>query len=673
MSVGPTSASVLLSLQLVGGISAAARIPPQVVLPALTLAVSGWFLIFGLLGLGFIFDLVPIYFCIALVTALAIIIITLQIPTLLGLLGIPAIFTQVLPGVIGSIGKSSGRTIAISIAAIVFLGGLLFLRVKWGKERSTRGRLSRLGTATGALVVVVVFAGVSSVFLRDLPIQQQVAPFVPPFPAMAPGPGMLPGGSAPQAALSNSTTGVMMISPMLQGAPARRTRRQAMAGPPGPGNLTAAALPGTMLQLPQLPFWAAFPEFITPISTAQTPIFQLAKGLFLPSFLLFITLNLEHIVVARFFAHEQGYAISKSQEMFTLGLINVANSFFGGVPVGGGDMVRSSVLGFTRAKSPLNQIFTSATILIAMTTRVGDALRFLPQAALASIIVVAVFDQMPPQKLINTYFKLSFADFVAFFLVLNIGIVAPTGINTLAAIGVGLVFIILYTMFRIMFKRPKVIDSTDLEILYRPGSEDFFLDGEVIAPSTLIAKVEGDIIFANAERMRRRIVDAAYAYNAGRAVNSSEEPERAWNVSLDKYVISLRKRRGADRSTSNDNFRARLRMVILDMSATPFIDTSALMNFELMKTQLRDWAGDTVEFRFVGLNKHLKRRFERAKWQIVDPFGPRVEVQGEENDMRDYMFDSIPQALRYVSQDLALNGTFSQIVGATNLPKGLDG
>lgn len=681
ISVGPTSASLLFSLQLVGGISAAARIPPQVVLPALTLAVSGWFLIFGLLGLGFIFDLIPVFFCIALVTALSIIVTTLQFPTILGILGVPNVFTDVLPGVLTNLRNVNGRAIGISIAAIVFLGLLSFLRGKWGKEKTTRGKLARMGTATGSLIVIVVFAGVSSVFLQNVPIQQQVAPFVPPFSSTGSGAASA-AAIAPQAALAN-TTGVSMINPMLQGAPARRARRQAAGAdavtaaassaqsmsPPtgvGAGNLTAAAVPAILaVPPPKLPFWAAFPDFNTPIPQVGTPVLQLAKSLFLPSFILFMSLNIEHIVVARFFAHEHGYTISKSQEMFSLGLINLVNSFFGGVPVGGGDMARSSILAFAGAKSPLNQLFTSVTVLIAMLPA-SQALRFLPQAALSAIILVTVFDQMPPQKLLNTYFKLSFADFLAFFFVMNIAIPIPSPINSIAAIGMGLVFMILYTMFRVMFKRPHVIETVDLELLYQPGAEEKMVDGEVIAPSTLVVKIDGDLIFVNAERMRRYIVDAAYLNNSGRAVSSSEEPERAWNLSIDRYVNSVRRRKGGSDPDSVVVFRPRLRMVILDFSSTSFVDTSALMSLELMKKQLRDWAGETTEFRFVGLNKHIKRRFERAKWQIVDPFGPRVEVKGgDENDVRDFAFESIPQALRYVSQDLAMNGTFSQIISET--------
>ncbi|KAJ4390857.1 hypothetical protein N0V93_004456 [Gnomoniopsis smithogilvyi] len=657
ISIGPTSSSVLLSLQLVGAISAAARIPAQIVLPALTLAVSIWFLIFGLLGLGFLFDLIPVFLSIAIVTALAIIVTTLQLPFLLGLIGIPNVFVAVLPAVIQSISNVSGRTVAISASGLIFLGTLTFFKNKWGKEKSTRGLLARYGVAGGSLIAIVLFAAVSSVFLRDLPLQQQVAPFIPPLPpGAAPGAQPLP---AAQAAVGNATSGVVMINPMLQGPATRLVRRQQTgATTPAAAAPAGAGAPPVVIKLP---FWPAFPEFNTPIPEAQPPVLKLATSLFFPSFVVFMVINIEHLVVARFFAHQHEYTISKSQEMVSLGLINLVNSFFGGVPVGGGDMTRSSILAYTGSKSPLNQIFTSATVLVVMLP-LSEALRFLPQAVLAVITLVAVVDQQPPQALISTFFKLSFADFLAFFLAMNIAIPTPTPINAVAGVALGVGFMVIYTLLRIMFKGPKVVTSEDLEMLYSNKYEGSWMEGDKVPPSTLIMKPDGDIIFTNSERLRRRIMDTAYLKNSGKVVDAIDEPEKPWNFHADSYISSVRRRNGAEDSSSLV-FRPRLRMVILDMSSTTFMDTSALMSLELMKKQMRDWAGETLELRFVGLNKHLKRRFERAKWRIVDPFGPRVDYENDDSAVRDLMFDSLPEALRYVSQDVAMNGTFEDIVG----------
>lgn len=670
MSVGPTTASTVFTLQLAGPISAAAKIPPFVVVPALTLAVSIWFLIFGVLGLGFIFDLIPAFICTAFVTALAIIATTLQILPLFGIIGIPNTFMTAIPGLFGSLSDISPKTVAIGFSALIFLGSLSFLKGKWGKERTVRGKVARGSAAMGVILVIFIFAAVSGLLTKDIPIQQQVAPFIPPLPPggappAGPPPGAAAGGATAQAALANTTSGVTMISPML--------RRQAAEGqgvPPVaiPSNLTAAAAT-TKPPAPKLPFWAAFPDFNTPLPPAKAPSTKLALSLFLPSVILFIAINIEHIVVARYYAQDNGYTISKSQEMFSLGVINLVNAFFGGVPVGGGDITRAAVLGFGGAKSPLSQIFTAGTVILTMNVA-SSSLRFLPQAALAAIVLVTVVDQQPPQNLITTFFKLSFADFGAFFLAMNLGIGAPSGINVLVGVGLGVIVMIFYTLFRLMFRRPKVIESADLERLYTPsGFEDLMMGADGIAPSTLVVRLEGDLTFLNAERTRKHVLDSAYVKNSGKAVSSADEPDRAWNLAIDKYVSSVRREHDArgQGGQGQPSFRPRLRMVVLDFGGTAFLDSSGLMSLELLKKQLRAWAGDTLEFRFVGLNKHLRRRFQRAKWEIVDPFGPRVEeVKGAEEDdsAKDFVFETLPQALRYMSQDVDMSGTFSQIVGA---------
>lgn len=809
ISVGPTTTSTILTLPIVAGFSAGAQIPPQVVLPALTLAVGVWFLLFGLLGLGFLFDLIPVFFCIALVTALAIVGLTLQVPILLGLLGVAPNFMTIIPDTIGNLGNVSLRTVAISVSALVILGVLRAVHGRWGRESTARGTAAQLGVAAAGLLVIVIFTGVSSVFLHALPLQQQLAPFIPPVmmgapggagggipPQAALGAGIPPqgalggippqaamggippqagippqgslggappqpevGGTAPQATLgagipsqttvssilpqatgggidpqaaaggispqaapignatllspmsrSNFTTGSLaLVDPMLRRRAAVVAKRQLPVpsqGPPPafPGNLSAApastqltASGPPLPPVPKLPFWSAFPPFNTMIPSARPPVFQLAQGLFLPSLAIFMAINVEHLVVARFFAYQQDYAISKSQEMFSLGVINVANAFFGGVPVGGGDMTRSSVLGFAGARSPLNQLFASSTVLVAMMPASG-ALRFLPQAALAAITFMAILDQQPSQTALNVYFKMSFADFLAFFIILNGAIAAPPGIGAMAAILVGILYMIFYTIFRGMFARPKIVRAPDLEA--SPATRDSWPESYIsfekraIPASTLVVATDVDLVWTNAERMYRHIVDAAFVYNTGPAIEPLGRPELPWNVQERKYIRSARRRHerrhkqtlaaaaaaADDDGTAGAAFRQRLRVVVLDFSKVAFIDTSGLLSLELVKKRLRHWAGDDVEFRFVGLNKHLVRRFQRAKWPIVNPLDEPEEQDaaaapegGDKITKKDLMFDNLDQALRYVSQDVEVDVIFEKgwrdSVGSSSLPE----
>ena len=639
-----------------------------------------------MLGLGFLFDLIPISISLGVVTAIALNLILVQIPTFLGLNGIPPIVPAIPPAVIQQFGNISLRTLAISISAIFFLAALRFVSVKWGKNKTLAGRAARMGFNMGSLLVVLIFTIVSFLFLQSLPISQQVVPALPPTmggAATSQASGQ-PATSLPQTSVNYTSTGaVQMIIPAKRDEPRFDPGADFLSGRIGsgvqtrsellpngqPSNVSVAAASaapatGAQPQLPKLPFWAVFPVFTAPIVSPLPPIMDLVKALLLPSLLVFIVLNIEHLVIAKTFGHYHTYTISENSEMFAAGLSNLAGAFFGGVPVGGGDMARSSLLAVTGAKSPLNQIFTSITVLIAMIP-LSNALRFLPQAALSAIIVVAVIDQQPPQKLLGDYFRLSFADFFAFFVAFNIAIVVPAvGVAIGTAAGVGL--LVLYTLFRGMFSRPRALSAQDLEGMYKEREFRPWQQGDPIPPGTQVLKLEADMVWTNADRIRRHVVDTCMVYNSGVAVDSPDMPERPWNFRIHEHVASLRRKHN-NMLDDDDDFesliphRSRLRVVVLDMSSVSFVDSSAILNLEMMKRQLREWAGESVEFRFVGLNARVLKRFERAKWEIFDSCGPSVVEAGEEYRMRDLKFDHLPLAIHFMNPEMTLNGMWEEV------------
>ncbi|KAK7717778.1 hypothetical protein SLS63_010733 [Diaporthe eres] len=593
------------------------------------------------------------------------------------------LFGDVLSGV--TVGVVLLRTLAISISAIVFLAALQIVSQKFGKKKTVAGRAARVGFNMGGLLVVLIFTIVSFLFLQNVPIAQQVAPSIPPTmggAAAAPASGPA-ATSLPQASVNTTSTGAAQIiipakreeprfapgAEFPSGSIGSGVQRRSELLPNGqPSNVSVAAAStasaaGAPPPLPKLPFWAAFPGFKASIVSPLPPITDLIKALLLPSLLVFIVLNIEHLVVAKTFGHYHTYTVSQNSEMFAAGLSNLAGAFFGGVPVGGGDMARSSLLAVTGAKSPLNQIFTAVTVLVVMMPLSG-ALRFLPQAALSAIIVVAVIDQQPPQKLLGDYFRLSFADFLAFFMAFNIAIVVPAvGVAIGTAVGVGL--LVLYTLFRAMFSRPKAIYAPDLEYMFKEREFRPWQQGDMIPLGTQVLKLETDMVWTNADRIRRHVVDTCMINNSGVAVDSLDKAERPWNFRIHEHVAALRRKHNVmaddDDSESLIPRRPRLRVVVLDMTSTSFIDSSAILNLEMMKRQLREWAGDSVEFRFVGLNAHVSKRFERAKWQIIDPCGPRVVEEGEEYTTKDLKFDHLPHAIHFMNPQMTLNGMWEEV------------
>ncbi|KAH7313205.1 sulfate permease-like protein [Rhexocercosporidium sp. MPI-PUGE-AT-0058] len=282
---------------------------------------------------------------------------------------------------------------------------------------------------------------------------------------------------------------------------------------------------------------------------------------------------------------------SLEHEVISLGIINLVNSFIGAMPVGGSDMARASVNATSGSKSPLSGIFSSGAVFVGIYA-LSNTLKFIPSATVAAVIVVAVFDQMPPQKLIGPFWKISFVDFVQLLIAFNLTL-AQSG--TLGVVG-SLVFMAVYTMMQIMFSRPTSVEDR-------------------IPAGTQVFKFETDATWLNTDRLQRHIIDTVYTHHAGVLGSSKIGKDRAWNDRLEKYIATIRRKTGVNDAKT---FIPRLRVVILDMTSTSFIDICAIQMFQDIKTELRLYAGEEVEFRFVGMNKGVKRRFERAGWKFLE-------------------------------------------------------
>ncbi|KAG4439000.1 hypothetical protein IFR05_005516 [Cadophora sp. M221] len=400
-----------------------------------------------------------------------------------------------------------------------------------------------------------------------------------------------------------------------------------------------------------LPQWSVLgPIATTPV--AAVPNQQILSGLIVSMITLMLSTSLEHVTLAKTFAHKGGYKIDQNQEVFSLGIINLVNSFFGALPVGGSDMARASINATSGSRSPLSGIFSSGMVFVGMYA-LSNSLKFIPSATVAAVIVVAVFDQMPPQKLIGAFWKISFVDFVQLMVAFNMTLVQS---GTLGVIG-SLVFMIGYTLMRIMFSRPAGVVSIDLETQFSNNTPPWWAKEDRIPAGTQVFKLETDAIWLNTDRLQRHVMDTVYTYQAGITQSTTMDKDRAWNYRLDKHIATIRKKAGVNDA---DTFIPRLRVVIVDMTSTSFIDICAIQMFQDIKTELRLYAGEAVEFRFVGMNKDVKRRFERAGWKMVSPFDGSVvdsvvELEGHEVAKEpevavpDLWFDHLPHAIQHVT------------------------
>lgn len=315
-------------------------------------------------------------------------------------------------------------------------------------------------------------------------------------------------------------------------------------------------------------------------------------------------------------------------------------------------MARASVNATSGSKSPLSGIFSSGMVFVGMYA-LSNSLKFIPSATVAAVIVVAVFDQMPPQKLIGAFWKISFVDFIQLLIAFNMTMVQS---GTLGVIG-SLVFMIVYTLMRIMFSRPTGVVSVDLETQFSNNTPPWWAKDDRIPAGTQVFKLETDAIWLNTDRLKRHIMDTVYTYQAGVTQANTIDKDKTWNYRLEKHIATIRKNAGVNDA---DTFIPRLRVVIIDMTSTSFIDICAIQIFQDIKSDLRLYAGEGVEFRFVGMNKGVKKRFERAGWKMVSPFDELVmdsvvELDGQqvakepEVAVPDLWFDHLPHAIQHVT------------------------
>ena len=157
-------------------------------------------------------------------------------------------------------------------------------------------------------------------------------------------------------------------------------------------------------------------------------IFPLAAGCLLLAYI-------ESVSAARAFANKHGYAIDPSQEFLGVGGANLLAALGHGYPVAGG-LSQSAVNDGAGARSPLALVVASATLALCLLFLTG-LLANLPKAVLAAVVITAVYGLVDISALVRMW-RISRIDFfaaaVALMGVLLLGILQGILLAALASI-----------------------------------------------------------------------------------------------------------------------------------------------------------------------------------------------------------------------------------------------
>lgn len=282
---------------------------------------------------------------------------------------------------------------------------------------------------------------------------------------------------------------------------------------------------------------SGLPELtVPPIGLRQLEsVLELAFACFLLSYV-------ESIAAARIFAERHGYTVDPRQELLGLGAANLAAALGQGYPVGGG-LSQSSVNEKAGAKSPLSLVFASLTLCLVLFFLTG-LLRNLPDAVLAAVVVVAVAGFVSPADF-KRLWRISRLEFyvalVAFMAVLLVGILKGVMISAIVSI-LFLLRLLAKPHVAVLGRIPGTIRFSDAA---RHTSNELF-------PGLLLFRVEAPLLYFNVETIFVTVIGHVQA----------QSPP--------------------------------VRMVVCDLSTSPYIDASGARMLAQLVEQLEKWG---IQFR----------------------------------------------------------------------------
>lgn len=210
----------------------------------------------------------------------------------------------------------------------------------------------------------------------------------------------------------------------------------------------------------------------------------------------FLLAYVETISVVRSFALKHGYEVDADREMLALGAANLAAGLGQGFPVGGG-MSQSAVNEKGGAQTPASLLVAAMVIAVVVLFLTG-LFRNLPEPILAAIVLVAIKGLVDIGELRHLY-RVSRVEFqIALFAALGVLLFGVLNGVLLAAIAA----IILLVK---RAARPNVAElgrvpgtSVFSDMARNPGNES--------VPGTLVARVEGALLYFNFEYVRSELM-----------------------------------------------------------------------------------------------------------------------------------------------------------------------
>jgi high affinity sulfate transporter 1 len=215
------------------------------------------------------------------------------------------------------------------------------------------------------------------------------------------------------------------------------------------------------------------------------------------AFACFLLSYIESISAARTFALKYHYEVDARQELLGLGAANLLAGLFQGYPSAGG-LSQSAVNEKAGARTPLALVFASVTLGLVLLFLTG-LFRNLPNTVLAAVVLVAVLGLIDVREF-RHLFRVSRLDF-------TVALVALVAVLLLGILD-GVIFAVVASLVMLLQRSA----TPHVAFLGRiPGTNRFsdvarHPDNEPV-PGVLIFRVEGALLYFNADHVQRTVLE----------------------------------------------------------------------------------------------------------------------------------------------------------------------
>lgn len=267
---------------------------------------------------------------------------------------------------------------------------------------------------------------------------------------------------------------------------------------------------------------------------------------------------MESIAMAKMIAAKEKYKITPNKELIALGAANIGGSFFAAYPVTGG-FSRSAVNYQSGAKTPLASLISAAIIILTLLF-FTEWFYFLPNAVLAAIILVAVYNLIDLKEL-KHLFRVSRIDGAVWVTTFTGTLMLGIEEGILLGVGFSLLILIVKSSFPYIAELGFSEASSDYkDIRVDPQAKEH--------PGTVIIRIDSSLYFANAPYLEEKFANM--------------------------------------RSELGD-----VKQVILDFRGVNYIDATALQSLEEI---IEEYESADVSIVMANIKETVRQKLKNAAW-----------------------------------------------------------